>query len=68
MTLFLYTNIKIPAISIMPIDGDYLLRSCTLLCWCFNPLSLCCFYKEQQTEGGDEGTEEGGDSDAGSEE
>lgn len=26
------------------------------------------FYKEQQTEGGDEGTEEGGDSDAGSEE
>ena len=49
-------------------NGDYLLRSCTLLCWCFNPLSLCCFYKEQQTEGGDEGTEEGGDSDAGSEE
>lgn len=26
------------------------------------------FYKDQQTEGGDEGTEEGGDSDAGSEE
>ena len=68
MTLFLYADIKNPRHKHYAYDGDYLLRSCTLLCWCFNPLSLCCFYKEQQTEGGDEGTEEGGDSDAGSEE